>query len=296
MITPPFLKKGDKIAITCPAKTLRAPLTEAIALLESWGLEVIVGETVDARFHQFSGTDELRAADMQRFINDPEIKAILAARGGYGCVRIIDSIDFSPFIQQPKWLIGFSDITVFHAHLHQFGIQSIHGQMPSTIPNSTSLGLESLRKALFGERLSYRFTSNHPNIEGVTSGALIGGNLSILISILGSVSEPDYNGKILFIEDVGEELYAVDRMMRALDRAGRLKRLNGLLVGGFSAMKDDSTTPFGFSTEAIIKEIVSKYGYPVAFNFPAGHIENNCALVFGKNYSLKIEGQNVVFE
>lgn len=282
MIQPPFLKAGNKIAITCPAKALNGPINDAVKLLESWGLEVVLGETVNAAFHQFSGTDELRAKDMQRFIDDPEIKAIIAARGGYGCVRIVDLIDFTPLLTAPKWVVGFSDITVFHCHLNRLGIQSIHGQMPAAIPDSSANGLESLRRALFGEEILYP-VSNHPlNIKGKMTGELIGGNLSILISVLGSKSDPDYDGKILFIEDVGEHLYAVDRMIRTLDRAGKLAKLKGLVVGGFTNMKDDEQTPFGFSVEEIILEVVKKYNYPVAFAFPAGHVKNNWAMKMGE--------------
>lgn len=288
MIKPPYLKKGDKIAITCPAKSLTSPLTEAISLLKSWGLDVVLGNTINANFHQFSGSDELRAADMQQFIDHPEIKAIIAARGGYGSVRIIDRIDFSPVLTNPKWLIGFSDITVFHAHLHKLGLQSIHGQMPATIPDSTSAGLETLRKALFGESLFYNYESAFPNITGRAEGVLIGGNLSILLSVLGSVSDFDYDGKILFIEDVGEYLYAVDRMIRTLDRAGKLKNLKGMIVGGFTGMKDNDT-PFGFTANEIVHEIVSKYDYPVVFDFPAGHVRDNQALVFGEKITLQAQ-------
>lgn len=291
MIQPPYLKKGDKIAITCPAKTLRAPLTEAIALLESWGLEVTSGDTVNASFHQFSGTDELRAKDMQRFIDDPEIKAIIAARGGYGCVRIVDLVDFTSLLTSPKWIVGFSDITVFHGHLNKLGIQSIHGQMPATIPDSSANGLESLRKALFGEEITYP-TAHHPlTIKGEIKGELIGGNLSILISVLGSKSDPEYDGKVLFIEDVGEHLYAIDRMMRALDRADKLAKLKGLIVGGFTNMKDDEQTPFGFSVEEIILDVVKKYGYPVTFGFPAGHVKDNWALRMGMEIEIEAKVQ-----
>jgi muramoyltetrapeptide carboxypeptidase len=281
MIKPPFLKAGDKIGITCPAKTLRRPIDDAIQLLASWGLKVVLGETVHAVFHQFSGTDELRASDMQRFIDDPDIKAIIAARGGYGCVRIVDAIDFTPLFTQPKWIVGFSDITVFHCHLNKMGIQSIHGQMPSTIPDSSANGLESLRKTLFGEEIHYPVSTHPLTIKGKMNGELIGGNLSILVSVLGSASDPDYDGKILFIEDVGEHLYAVDRMMRALDRAGKLARLKGLIVGGFTHMKDDEETPFGFTVEEIILEVVKKYNYPVSFGFPAGHVQDNWAMKMG---------------
>lgn len=280
MIQPPYLKAGDKIAITCPAKTLRAPLTQTIDLLQSWGLEVVLGETVDASFHQFSGTDELRAKDMQGFINNPEIKAIIAARGGYGCLRIVDAIDFTPLLTQPKWLIGFSDITVFHMQLQSMGIQSIHGQMPSTIPDSTDKGLESLRKALFGESVQYDFSGSVNNIPGYAEGILVGGNLSLLVALLNSTSDIDYTNKILFIEDIGEYLYAIDRLIRTLDRAGKLAKLLGLVVGGFTDLKDNEI-PFGFTAEEIIYEVVKKYDYPVAFNFPAGHVKDNCALVMG---------------
>jgi muramoyltetrapeptide carboxypeptidase len=281
MICPPFLKAGDKIAISCPAKFPTVSMEQAISLLESWGLEVIVGETVSTQFHQFAGEDSFRAAEMQRFINDPQIKAIIAARGGYGSVRIVDQIDFTPLLNQPKWIVGFSDITVFHCQLQKIGIQSIHGQMPATIPDSSSEGLESLRKALFGEKIIYPTFNNSTNIKGEVNGELIGGNLSILISMLGSKSDPDYTGKILFIEDVGEYLYAIDRMMRTLDRAGKLANLKGLIVGGFSGIKDNDI-PFGYSVNEIMYEVVGNYNYPIIYDFPAGHIDDNWALVLGK--------------
>ena len=287
MLQAPFLKAGDKIAITCPAKSLIKPMDDAIKLLSSWGLDVILGDTVHAKFHQFAGTDELRTQDFQRFIDDQDVKAIIAARGGYGSVRIIDQIDFSPLFTHPKWIIGFSDITVFHLHLQKMGLQSIHAQMPATIPDSTALGLESLRKALFGETLQYEIPAHPLNILGTCHGEIIGGNLSILISLLASKSDIDYRDKILFIEDVGEYLYAIDRMIRALDRAGKLAHLKGLVVGGFTELKDNDI-PFGFSVEEIILEVVSKYNYPVVFNFPAGHIKDNCALRFGGEVRVKV--------
>lgn len=287
MLQAPFLKAGDKIAITCPAKSLIKPMDDAIELLSSWGLEVVLGDTVHAQFHQFAGTDELRAQDFQRFIDDQDIKAIIAARGGYGSVRIIDQIDFSSLLTHPKWIVGFSDITVFHMHLQKLGLQSIHGQMPATIPDSTTLGLESLRKALFGDALQYHLPSHPLNIQGNCEGELIGGNLSILISLLGSVSDIDFSGKILFIEDVGEYLYAIDRMIRALDRAGKLAHLKGLIVGGFTDLKDNDIH-FGFSVEEIILDVVSKYNYPVVFNFPAGHIKDNGALKLGSKVKLEV--------
>lgn len=293
MIQPPHLKKGDTIAITCPAKSLKTPMTDAIKLLESWGLKVVLGETVDAVFHQFSGTDELRAKDLQQFINDENVKAIIAARGGYGCIRIVDQIEWTPLLKHPKWLIGFSDITVFHLQLQNLGIQSLHAQMPSTIPDSSSQGLESLRKALFGEAIEYEFENHLHNQKGETSGILIGGNLSLLIASLGSKSDVDYQDKILFIEDVGEYLYATDRMLRTLDRAGKLSELSGLIVGGFTDVKDNDI-PFGFSIEEIILKIVSKYNYPVCFNFPAGHIKDNRTLILGREISLAINQRTLI--
>jgi len=291
MTHPPYLKKGDKIAITCPAKSLKAPMTDAIALLESWGLEVVLGKTINAVHFQFSGSDELRAADMQTFINDNEIKAIIAARGGYGCIRIVDEIDWTPLIKNPKWIIGFSDITVFHMQLQKMGLQSLHAQMPSTISDSSKAGLESLRKALFGEAMAYDFSSCQENRNGVCEGELVGGNLTLLATCINSKNDIDYNNKILFIEDVGEYAYAIDRMIRTLDRAGKLKKLNGLLVGGFTNIKQDDP-PFGYSVNEIINLIVSKYDFPVCFNFPAGHLPDNRALVLGRDAMLEINPGN----
>ena len=288
---PPHLKKGDKIAITCPAKKLLNPMTYAITLLQSWGLEVILGETVDASYHQFAGDDDLRARDLQRFIDDDDIKAIIAARGGYGTIRMIDKVNFSRFAANPKWLVGFSDITVLHAHLYtNYRVQTIHGQMPVNIPDASTHSLETLRKALFGEELSYTFNSHALNRTGEASGILIGGNLSLLAAISGSVSDLDYKGKIVFIEDVGEYLYSVDRMVRSLNRAGKLQHLAGLMVGGFSEIKDNDI-PFGQTVPEIIMEVVADYNYPVCFDFPAGHIPNNCSLIFGKTISLSVNNQ-----
>ena len=289
LITPPPLKKGDKIAITCPAKKLPAPMTDAINLLTSWGLEVVLGETVEASYHQFAGDDELRARDLQRFIDDDSIKAIIAARGGYGTVRMIDLVDFKRLAQCPKWLVGFSDITVLHTHLFtNYGLSSIHGQMPVNIPDASAYSLETLRKALFGEGLSYQVPPNPLNRVGEGTGILVGGNLSLLISVSGSVSDLDYSGKILFIEDVGEYLYTIDRMMRNLNRAGKLKKLAGLIVGGFTDVKDNDI-PFGQTVPEIIMEVVKEYDYPVCFDFPAGHIPGNYSLILGKMANLKIE-------
>jgi muramoyltetrapeptide carboxypeptidase len=292
-LQPPYLKKGDKIAITCPAKKLPNPMTDAISLLQSWGLEVVLGETVDASYHQFAGDDDLRAKDLQRFIDDDSIKAIVAARGGYGTMRMIDKVDFSNFAANPKWLIGFSDITVLHTHLFaNYQAQTIHGQMPINIPDASAHSLETLRRALFGEDLHYHINTHTLNRVGDASGILVGGNLSLLVAVAGSVSDLDYDGKILFIEDVGEYLYSIDRMMRNLKRAGKLSRLKGLIVGGFSEVKDNDI-PFGQTVPEIIMEVVKEYNYPVCFDFPAGHIPDNCSLILGKTLNLSVKQTQV---
>jgi muramoyltetrapeptide carboxypeptidase len=295
MIQPPHLKKGDKIAITCPAKSLKAPMTDAIKLLESWGLEVVLGESVNSVFHQFAGTDEMRAADMQKFINDDSVKAIIAARGGYGCIRIVDEIDWSPLLVHPKWIIGFSDITVFHLQLQSMGLQSLHAQMPINIKESSKQGLETLRKALFGEGLNYEIEPYDNNKIGESQAEIIGGNVTLLTACLGARNDISYDGKILFIEDVNDYNYAIDRMLRSLDRAGKFKNLAGLIVGGFTDLKENDI-PFGFTPYEIIQEIVAKYDYPVCYNFPAGHLPDNRALIFGEKVSLSVKKEKVTIK
>ncbi len=292
-LIPEVLKKGDKVAIVCPAKKLPKPMDDAIKLLQSWGLEVVLGDTVNASYHQFAGTDNERTKDLQRFINDKTIKAIFAARGGYGCVRIIDELDFSPLKQHPKWLIGFSDITVLHSHLFaNFGLQTLHAQMPVNIPDSSSAGISTLKKALFGEEITYRFASAKANKLGHASGQIIGGNLSLLVSVSGSVSDMDFDDKILFLEDVSEYLYNVDRMLFTLKRAGKLTHLKGLIIGGFTELKDNDI-PFGFTVEEIINHVVEEYNYPVCYCFPAGHIADNQAIILGKQIELSVNNEEV---
>lgn len=292
-IQPPYLKQGDKIAIICPAKKLPGPMTDAVKLLESWGLEVVLGDTVTASFNQFAGDDDTRARDMQRFIDDDSIKAIIAARGGYGTVRMVDQVNFSRLADNPKWLVGFSDITVLHTHLFSnYRLQTIHGQMPVNIPDASVRSLSTLKNALFGDELKYEIAPHQLNRPGGATGVLVGGNLSLLINVAGSVSDIDYTGKLLFIEDVGEYLYSIDRMMRTLLRAGKLKDLAGLIVGNFNGTKDNDI-PFGQGVEEIIAEVVKDYKYPVCFGFPAGHIADNCSLVFGKRLNLLVNKQSV---
>jgi muramoyltetrapeptide carboxypeptidase len=287
MIPSPYLKKGDKIAITCPAKALKTPLTDAVNLLESWGLEVVLGKTIAAEYYQFAGTDALRTQDFQQFIDDDSIKAIIAARGGYGCIRIVDEINWQPLLKNPKWIIGFSDITIFHLQLQSLGLQSIHGQMPSTIPDSTSAGLISLKNALFGEKITYQVPIHPLNKIGKGKGILIGGNLSLIAACINSKSDFDFKNHILFMEDVGEYPYIIDRMIRTLDRAGKLKNLAGLIVGGFTNMKV-SDIPFGSSAQEIIAQVTMKYDFPICYDFPAGHLPNNLSLVFGSEVTFEV--------
>lgn len=293
MIKPTYLKKGDKIAIICPAKKLPKSIDLGIAILKDWGLEVIIGETVHSSYHQFSGTDVERAADLQKYLDDQTVKAIIAARGGYGTIRIIDEIDFTTFKKSPKWLIGFSDITVLLSHtLAKLNTLSIHAQMPYTFNDSTTEALESLRKALFGEEIAYEYESDFTCRDGLSEGLLIGGNLSLLIAVEGSESEMDYTDKILFLEDVGEHEYAIDSMMRLLKRAGKLAKLKGLIIGAFNEIPEEKI-PFGQTPEEIIWDLVKDYHYPVSFNFPTGHIDDNRALVVGQQVSLKINNNKV---
>jgi len=292
----PYLKKGDKIAVVCPAKMLRTPIDAGLDILRSWGLEVLVGATVKASYHQFAGTDPQRTADLQRYLDDPEIKAIIAGRGGYGTIRLIDDLDFTAFSRSPKWLVGFSDITVLLSHtlaVHQ--IMALHAQMPYTFTESTAEALDSLRAVLFGEKQAYHYTSLMPNKPGNVQGTLIGGNLSLLQALEGSVSEMDFRDKILFIEDVGEHEYAIDRMMRTLKRKGKLKELKALIVGGFTELGEEPI-PFGQTPEAVIGSLVEEYGYPVCYQFPVGHIPDNRAMLLGAQVRLDIGERDVHFQ
>ncbi len=288
-LLPQYLEPGDTIAIVCPArKMMAAELHPAIAILESWGYKVKLGSSVGGEHHQFSGTDEERAADFQQQFDDPTVKAIICARGGYGTVRIVDRLDFSQFRQQPKWIIGYSDITVLHGHLLQFGIATLHASMPVNFPTNTPEALDSLKGALAGEPHSFNIEPHEFNRIGSAEGILVGGNLSVLLSMSGSVSDIDTRGKILFLEDLDEYLYHIDRMMVQLDRAGKLEHLAGLVIGGFNDMRDNAI-PFGQTAYEIIQEQVSGYNFPVCFGFPAGHIADNRALVMGGKYRLEVK-------
>ena len=294
MTRPPFLQAGDTVAIVATArKVSKAEMRPAISILESWGLKVQAGKNLYKDDRQFAGTDEDRAGDLQRALNNKNVRAVFFARGGYGSVRIIDSIDWKKFNKDPKWLIGFSDITVIHNHVHRHSsVETLHAPMCLNLPKLSAQCLQVLKDALFGQRLRYSSSKQQPALEklnrkGKSSGVLTGGNLSILYSLMGSASDADTNGKILFLEDLDEYLYHLDRMMMNLKRNGKLAGLKGLIVGGMTEMKDNPT-PFGRTAEEIIAEAVAEYDYPVVYGFPAGHIPNNYPLIFGREVTLNV--------
>ncbi|WP_225738048.1 LD-carboxypeptidase [Flavobacterium sp. PL002] len=288
MITPPTLQKGDTIALLATArKSLDNNLQPAIDLAHSWGLEVVIGTTIGLDNNQLAGTDEQRAADFQNQLDNPTIKAIWCVKGGYGTVRMVDLLDFTKFKQHPKWVVGFSDITVLHNHLNTMGYKSIHAVMPITVPRATPDAIESLRLSLFGQKLSYSIPSDKMNRMGTATGEIVGGNLSILYSLLGSPSAIDCKDKILFMEDLDEYLYHIDRMMMNLKRNGCLESVKGIIVGSMTKMKDNDI-PWGKDAVAIIEDVTKKYNIPVIYNFPAGHIRDNRALILGSTVTMEV--------
>src|ERR1700758_2513974 len=270
MIGIPYLKRNDKIAIVATARKItKEDLLFAIELIKSWGLQPVLGKNIYAAENQFAGSDLQRTEDLQRAINDETIKAIIIARGGYGTVRIIDAIDFTKLKTSPKWIIGYSDVTVLHSHIHRhINIPTLHATMPINFSKNKE-AIDTLRKCLFGETISYEFDAHALNRMGEKNGILVGGNLSLLYALSGTPSDIDTKGKILFIEDLDEYLYHIDRMLLNLKRSGKLAHLKALIVGGFTEMKDN-IIPFGKTVEEIIIDAVKEYSYPVCFNFPAG--------------------------
>jgi muramoyltetrapeptide carboxypeptidase len=295
MIQPPFINPADKVAIITTARKVNATdLKPAIDILENWGLEVVLGEHIYKEYHQFGGTDAERATDLQRALDNTEIKAVFCARGGYGTTRILDKINFENVKKSPKWVVGFSDITALHCHLQKNGIQSIHATMPLLFnQEGGEIALESLKNALFGKKNNYVAINNPLNRLGKASGEVIGGNLSILNHIIDTESDIDYTGKILFLEDLDEYLYHIDRMMLHLKRCGKLKNLAGLAIGHFSKM-NDNTIPFGKTAYEIIKEHVAEYNYPVGFGFPVGHEPDNRAFICGSIAEMNIADQATI--
>lgn len=286
MIAPPYLQKGDTIALVATArKNIDDNLKPAIEWLHNWGLEVVIGSTIGLDNNQLAGTDEQRANDFQAQLDNPNIKAIWCVRGGYGTVRMIDLLDFTKFKQHPKWIIGFSDVTVLHSHLTTMGFQSIHGIMPIS-SKASEQAKQTLKKALFGEPLSHTVSYEPMNRFGTAKGILVGGNLSILYSLLGSPSAIDCTDKILFIEDLDEYLYHIDRMLINLKRNGCLESLKGIVVGGMTKMKDNDI-PWGKNALEIIDDVTKKLKIPVIYNFPAGHLADNRALIIGRQVRLE---------
>lgn len=296
---PPYLKQGDTIGITCPAGYITADaIRPAVELMESWGFKIEVGKTVGKRDFTLGGTDEERAADLQNLLDNPDIKAIMCARGGYGVVRIIDRLNFDRFKHQPKWIIGFSDITLLHNHVHtNYHLATLHSKMcnsfPSNWPQAELLQIEtilSIKQALTGEQMTYTSPASAFNRHGNASAPLIGGNLSLITSLTGTQSDIDTKGKILFLEDTGEYLYNIDRMLYNLLRSGKLEHLAGLIIGGFKIKPDEPDDEFGKTLQTIVLEKVMPFNYPVCFDFPVGHQKINYALKCGVMHTLKVTG------
>ncbi|MCK5280405.1 MAG: LD-carboxypeptidase [Cyclobacteriaceae bacterium] len=296
MIVPEFLKPGNEVGVVATAKKVNKEKTLlGIKILESWGLQVVVGKNVFNSFHQFAGTDEQRIEDFQQMISDPKIKAIFILRGGYGSTRIIDQINFSPLKTDPKWICGFSDVTAIHLHLNNLGIASIHSPMPSFFYAIDQKSLHWFKDLIFGKKPKCIINNHKLNRQGVATGKLTGGNLSIICHTIGTKSEIATRDHILFMEDVGEQLYHLDRMMVQLKRAGILKDLAGLIVGQFSDMKDNEDV-FGYDANEIIYSHTKEFDYPIAFNFPIGHTNENYAIPVGLEAKLKVNHKGSAFD
>ena len=293
---PPFLQPGDKIGIVAPASCIRyEDILPGISLLrDQWKLKIVEGKTLKSAYNQFSATDAERLDDLQTMLNDPSIKAVIAARGGYGCSRIIDQIDFTDFIKSPKWIVGFSDLTVILSQLYQLGYAGIHAPMVKSMTlEGAEKGAESLRQLLFGELPGYSVVPHAFNKTGRVVAEMVGGNLCLLAHMIGSPTQIDTEGKILFIEDVNEYLYNLDRMMIQMKRAGKLSHLAGLIVGQFTDMRDNSSPSFGKTAYEIIHEHIAEYDYPVSFDFPVGHVADNRAIGVGMNAYLDVNKEGV---
>ncbi len=295
-IIPPYLKPGDTIGVMCPSGYMPyEKAATAIETLKEWGFKVKVGKTLGSQFHYFSGTDEERLTDLQAMMDDKNIHAILCARGGYGLGRIIDKLSFKKFKKNPKWFIGFSDITVLQSHLFtNYKIASLHAPMAAAFNDGENKNefIQSLHNALLGITATYSCSGNQFNQKGKASGLLVGGNLSLLAHLIGTSSDIITKNKILFIEDVGEYIYNIDRMLYQLKRCGKLDELAGLIIGKLTDMKD-TTISFGQTTEAVIHDIVKDYDYPICFGFPVSHEKENYTLKIGVKYQLTVSATSV---
>lgn len=293
LIQPPYLKAGDTVAIVAPSgilKNRQAEVQRAVKLLESWGLHALVGKHVFSQDNHFAGTDLERCEDFQKAMDNPTVSAIWAARGGYGTVRILDKLDYTQLKKNPKWLIGYSDITALHNDFHNEGFETIHAMMCTSL-TADETGLDqtiaTFKKALFGEPLSYTLRGSKYNKVGVVNAPIVGGNLTMLHTMLGSKSSIDTSGKILFIEEIGEYKYHVDRMLQSLKRAGYFNNCAGVLVGDMTKMRKN-TTAWGSSIEQLILDALSDYDFPIAFNMPAGHEDDNRAMILGQDVELVV--------
>lgn len=303
MITPPYLKPGDTVAIVAPSGVLNNRYDEvdrAKTLLKSWGLHVIVGKHVFSKANHFAGTDDERCEDFQKALDDPTVSAIWCARGGYGTVRILDKLDYSKFKQHPKWLIGYSDITALHNQIHNLGYETIHAMMCTSLTDDQKdleQTIATFKQAIFGETLSYTLEGSSYNQTGRVTAPIVGGNLTMLHTMLGSKTSIDTTGKILFIEEIGEYKYHIDRMLQSLKRAGYFDNCAGVLVGDMTKLRTN-TTPWGSSIEQLILDALGDYNFPIAFNMPAGHEADNRAMILGRTVKLTVSsGQStVVFE
>jgi muramoyltetrapeptide carboxypeptidase len=291
----PFLQPNDLIRIIAPAKAIEAEFVAfAQDFLEKNGFRVLVGKHTLGRRNYLSGTDAERNSDMQEALDDPECKAILCARGGYGSVRILEKLNWAGFLREPKWLIGFSDITFFHNHIQSCDLPSIHATMPLNFKENTTEAMNSLVDALTGNARIYEYpTENGYFKKGSAEGKLVGGNLAVLHALMGTPKQPEFRDAILFIEDIGEYVYAIDRMLYTLELAGVFDKISGLIVGGMTNISD-TNPPLGFTLEEILKEKTWYRSFPVCMNFPAGHIDDNRALVFGEIAKLDV-GERVIF-
>ena len=304
-ILPRYLQPGDTIGITCPAGFITLPeIQPAMLQMIEWGFNIKVGDTVGKRDFTFGGTDEERARDFQQMLDDPKVKAIMCARGGYGFVRIIDKLNFSKLVDHPKWIIGFSDITVLHCHLNRnYGVASLHSKMCNSFPDDWNKAepiqietILSIKQALTGQKMKYTVPVNPLNKPGKAEGTLIGGNLKLIETLAGTRSDLRTTNKILFVEDTGEYLYSIDRMFWNLKRTGKLEKLAGLIVGGFKTKPDDPGEEFGRTIQDIVLEKVKEYHYPVCFDFPVGHQRNNYALKCGVKHRLTVSNEDVILQ
>ncbi|MEJ8842848.1 LD-carboxypeptidase [Lacibacter sp. H375] len=297
MKIPSYLKKGDTIAITCPAGYMKLEKAQTcITVLQQWGYEVLVGKTLGSKSKTyFSGTDEERLNEFQAMLDAPEVKAILCGRGGYGVGRIIDQLDFTAFKKNPKWIIGFSDITIFHAHINRnFKIATLHSSMASAFNDGgyKNKYVQSIKAALEGKKAIYNYKTHRLNQTGKATAELVGGNLALIAHLIGTKSDYQTKGKILFLEDIGEQHYNIDRMMHQLKRSGKLNNLAGLIIGRFTDMQD-TERPFGRKVYNIIHDLINEYKYPVCFDFPISHDKENLALKVGASYQLTVSKKTV---